>query len=203
MRRLLTVLTALSALTAQSPSRPSEGGKAVAGEEITCDLAEGQKFHNKGGTDGAGLCVFASITWAARYQNELRLCDLFNHMLKERGGGYPQKVDAMIQKYGKGTPYLQYEGGDPAILKAALASGRMPCVTYNGNDCHYRSSIAHMVCLVHLSDKAAVISDNNFPGDNQFVWMSPEEFLKRWRGGAGGGWAVVLLSPPPPPVPTN
>jgi hypothetical protein len=146
--------------------------------------------------------VFASITWSAKYQNERKLAELFEKMRREPGGGYPEKVDRMIAKYGNGATYVQYEGNDPAVLQAALATGRMPCVTYNGQDPHYPGKIAHMVNLTHLSGKWACISDNNFPEDDQHVWMSPDEFMKRWRGG-GMGWCVVLLAPPPPPPPFN
>src|SRR5262249_26303980 len=41
-----------------------------------------------------------------------------------------------------------------------------------------------------------------FPGENQYEWMAPEEFYRRWKMG-GSGWAVVLLNPPPPPIPVN
>jgi hypothetical protein len=201
--RLLLVLV-LGVAHAQDPPRPVAGGKTApqGDEEITCDLPQTEKFRNQGGRDGAGLCVFASITWSARYQNERKLFDLFDKMRQEPGGGYPEKVDRMIAKYGAGAAYVQYEGNDPTILRAALATGRMPCVTYNGHDPHYRGSIAHMVNLVHLSDKWACISDNNFPDDGQHVWMSPDDFFKRWRGG-GMGWTVILVSPPPPPPPFN
>ncbi len=104
--------------------------------EVACDLPNDFLFHNTGGQDGAGLCVFASITYAAFYQNESRLIGLFDAMKKERGGGWPEKVDRMIAKHGAGASYFQYEGSDPGILKAALASGRMPCVTYNGHEFH-------------------------------------------------------------------
>lgn len=170
--------------------------------EVTCDLPVEQRTKNVGGRDGAGLCVFSSIGHAARWQNERRLINFQQVMRAEPGGGYPAKVDRMIEKYGKGTPYLQYEGGDPAILKAALATGRMPSITYNGRDPHYRGTIAHMTNLVHLDDKWAVVLDNNFVGPDELVWLSPDEFLQRWKGN-GGGWAVVLLAPPPPPVPHN
>lgn len=177
--------------------------------EVACDLPSDLLFHNTGGKDGAGLCVFASITYAAIFQNEQKLVGLFDSMKKERGGGYPEKVDTMIAKYGKGDDgkaarYVQYTGGDPAILKAALASGRMPCVTYNGHDPHYHGSIAHMVVLVCYDEQAnlAAIRDNNFIGPSEIVWMTTAEFLQRWKAG-GGGWAVVLLAPPPPPVPRN
>jgi hypothetical protein len=174
------------------------------GTQVTCDLPVAERTKNTGGKDGAGLCVFTSIGHAARWQNEKRLTRLQQDMRQERGGGYPQKVDAMIAKYGPGAQYLQYEGNDPTLLKAALATGRMPCVTYNGHDPHYgkNQAIAHMVNLVHLDDRWAVILDNNFINDADLVWLSPAEFLQRWKG-KGNGWAVILLASPPPPVPHN
>ena len=186
------------------PGRPVEGGKTSpdGAEEITADLPADQKFHNKGGRDGAGLCVFASITWAAKWQNERGATGLFEAMRKEPGGGYPEKVDHMMAKYCPGVPYVQYEGSDLGVLQAAVKTGRMLGVTYNGHDVHYSGSISHMVDLVHLSNRWAVISDNNFPSDTQFVWMSPAEFKRRWTGGRSG-WAVILLKGPPPPVPHN
>ena len=189
---------------AAGPGKPVEGGKTSPDgtEEIACDLPAAEKKKNVGGRDGAGLCVFTSIEYAARWQNELKLFNFQQQMRAELGGGYPEKVDKMIAKYGPGTRYLQYEGNDLSILKAAIKTGRMPGVTYNGYDPHYRGSIAHMVSLAHISDKWAAITDNNFPGDSQFVWMSIDEFKRRWMGGRSG-WAVVLLSPPPPPVPVN
>jgi len=169
--------------------------------EVTCDLPVSERTKNAGGRDGAGLCVFSSIGHAARWQNEKRLIDFQKQMQKEPGGGYPEKVDRMIAKYGKGTPYLQYEGRDPTILKLALKTGRMPSVTYNGHDPHYGEhvSIAHMVNLIYLDENQACILDNNFVGENELVWMSAKEFMNRWED----GWAVILLAPPPPPPPRN
>ncbi len=204
MYKLSLLLCLLAVVPVQRPGRPVEGSKTSPDgtEEVTCDLPASEKFRNQGGRDGAGLCVFASITWSARYQNERKLFDLFEKMRQEPGGGYPEKVDQMIAKYGNGATYVQYEGNDSTILRAALATGRLPCVTYDGHDPHYAGTIAHMVNLTHLSSKWACISDNNFPRDDQHVWLTPDEFLQRWRGG-GMGWAVVLIAPPPPPPPWN
>src|SRR5262249_61392077 len=52
------------------------------------------------------------------------------------------------------------------------------------------------VNLVHFDDQWACILDNNFIGENDLVWMSPPEFLERWRG-KGSGWVVILLREPP------
>lgn len=188
------------------PSREGtqEGGKVSPDgkTEIVCDLPEAQKRANVGGRDGAGLCVFTSIEWAGKWQNEQELFDFQDKMRKELGGGYPEKVAAMMKKYAPDVKYIQDTSGDAEILRAILDSGRMACVTYSGQDCHYNGPIAHMVDLVAFGDNWACVSDNNFVKDNQFVWMSPDEFIKRWKG-MGGGWVVCLLNPPPPPVPHN
>lgn len=170
------------------------------GVTVAIDYPVSQRTKNIGGRDGAGLCVFTSIGHAAREQNVDPLKDFQEWMRQYPGGGYPQKVDDMIaRKCGTSKPlYIQYEGRDPAILKAALAGGRMPSITYDGRDGHYRGTIAHMVNLVHFDDKYAVVLDNNFIGEKDLVWLSPEELLSRWYGGRDG-WAVVLLNPGKPP----
>ncbi len=201
MRTLAAVLVWITAATALAidVAGPTHGGS-----EVACDLPVSQRLKNIGGSDGSGLCVFTSITHSARYQNVDELKDFQKYMSKFPGGGYPKKVDKMIASKAKadGSPapdYVQYEGKDLNVLKAALASGRMPAVTYDGRDPHYRSHIQHMVNLVYLDDKQACVLDNNFIGADQLVWMTPDEFLSRWIGGKGRqGWAVILTGPGTP-----
>ena len=180
-----------------------EGGRTSpdGAEEIQIDLPGTQQMKNTGGKDGAGLCVFTSIEHSGRWQNVDSILGLQQKMTKEQGGGYPSKVEKMLAKYCDGAQYLQYEGSDPALIKLALTTGRMPSVTY-GYSPRYSGKIAHMVNAVHLTEKWAAILDNNFPGDTKYEWMTPAEFKKRWVSG-GGGWCVVVLAPPPPPMPTN
>ena len=205
MRHALALLLLLTTGLLAAWGTITEGGPvSPAGVEVTCDLpaSSGLRAKNVGGRDGSGLCVFTSIMHSARYQGERRLWDFQQQMRSEPGGGYPGKVDQMISKYAPGVGYLQYEGGDPAILEAALATGRMPSVTYDGRDVHYRGKIAHMINLVYLDQNIACVLDNNFIGEEQLIWLARDEFLSRWRGG-GGGWAVVLLSPAPAPAPRH
>lgn len=201
-------LTMTTALLAAGTARAeiAAGGPTRDGEVVTIDLDKSQHLKNVGGTDGAGLCVFTSITHSARYQWVEALLGFRKYMEGRPGGGWPEKVTAEVQRYcdknGLQKPtVIQHAAGDMEFLKVALRTGRMPAVTYDGRDgVFYRGRIAHMVNLVHLSDRWAVILDNNYPG--QYLWMSPEEFRSRWLGN-GGGWAVVLLDSPPPPVPVN
>jgi hypothetical protein len=161
--------------------------------EVTCDLPEDLRTKNVGGSDGAGLCVFSSVGHAARYQNERRLWNLQRDMRAERGGGWPEKTEAMIEKYGHGTEYLQYVGTDPAILELALKTGRMVSCTYTR---------VHMVNLIYLDDQWAAVLDNNFIGTKEIRWHRRTEFLRMWCDG-GQGWAIVLLAPRPPAPPFN
>lgn len=187
-----------------------EGGStSPAGAEICCDLPVPLRKKNIGGTDGAGLCVFTSIMHAARYQNEKKLWNFQEQMSHERGGGYPEKVDAMIAKYGAGAKYIQHEGGDLDFLWQAMKTGRPVSITYDGRDgFHYgKQRIAHMVSLMHIDPPGSSprwygILDNNFIGENQIVWATEEDFKSRWLGNSGG-WGVVLLEPAAPPAPRN
>jgi len=171
------------------------------GTEVACDMPAMEHIKNIGGRDGAGLCVFTSIEHSGRWQNCEDLRGFQKKMRTEAGGGYPEKVVRMMQKYVPSARYVQYSGSDPAILDLAIRTGRMPSVTYGYSE-RYGGRVAHMVNLVHLDDRVACILDNNFIGADKLEWMSRNEFLRRWKLG-GGGWAIVVLNPSPPPVPVN
>ncbi|MEO8082688.1 MAG: hypothetical protein ABI780_02635 [Ardenticatenales bacterium] len=189
----------------------STGGPvSPAGVRATADLDPKQHLKNTGGLGprgpgtGAGLCVFTSCEVAGRWQNIPSLVGLQQYMTTRAGGGWPEKLDEVLAAFTKSTgqalpAYVQHTGGDQAFLELALRTGRMPCVTYAGNDGFYSSTIGHMVDLAALTANEAAIIDNNRPGS--WVWMTRAEFLARWRDN-NGGWAVVFLDPPPPPYPS-
>jgi len=176
--------------------------------ELVCDLPASERKKNIA-SKGLGCCVFRSIDYAARWQQVPELYDLPEQLVEAGipGGGYPEKVDQVMARFAPQASYLQDTSGDADILEAILKTSRLPCVTYNGHDCHYGmgQGIAHMVSLPYFDRQTgwACVSDNNYPGDSEFVWMSPDEFLKRWKGGGGGGWVFALLAPPPALPPHN
>src|SRR5438093_7986957 len=200
MKRLAFVPLLVLLLAADVSATPQLGGPIAPDgrTRVQIDFPLALRSANSVGRDGYGLCVFTSVMHAARWQKEGPLEDFQALMRRELGGGWPEKLDRMIAKYAPGVDYFQYEGRDPTVLKLALAGQRLPSVTYNGRDPHYRGGISHMVNLVHFDEHWACILDNNFVGENDLVWMTPSEFLERWRG-RGSGWAVILLREPPDP----
>lgn len=182
------------------------GPVAPGGAEVQIDLPQQFHLRNRGGSDGAGLCVFASLKHAAVWQDVDALTNIFEWMFRHPGGGYPDKVDRVIAQICKEKnvpvpPYLQVQGKDLEILKKALASGRMPCVTYSYSPTHrYGGRIAHMVNILHGEGDLWCVLDNNFP--KTYEWMDTREFSHSYLAG-GSGWAVIFLDNGPPPIPEN
>lgn len=192
---------------AQSKSAHVSGPVNRDGVEVQVELPS--KFHvkNRGGSNGAGLCVFASLKHASIWQNVGATRDIFEYMFDKPGGGWPEKVDKVIEAIckskGVAVPdYCQYQGRDAEFLVKALKTGRMVGVTYSFSPTgrYGGKRIAHMVDLVHAEGDWFCILDNNFPGT--YEWMDRQTFLRTWSGG-GNGWAVVFLAPSPPPVPKS
>lgn len=190
---------------------PRIGGKIAPDgkSEIHCDLPADQMLRNKSGTDGLGLCVFTSCEHSARWQEISPLIGFRDWMTKKPGGGYPDKLQKMIEALCKERnqpvpDYIQLQGKSEVlpILKAACESGRMPAVTYSFSPTkrYGGRKTNHMVSLVFLNNDWAGILDNNYPGPDQLEWISTADFLRVFTGG-GNGWAVIFATPGPPPFP--
>ena len=214
---LLFALVLISGLNGAVVKDPPKGPNDVIAK---CDIPLEWHLRNKGGNDrtplnpfgrpgqGSGLCVFTSIEHAARWQNVESLVGFRDWMTNHAGGGYPEKVDAMIERIckerGMVKPrYLQVEGSDLEILRKAIQSGRMPGVTYGYSPSgrYNGARISHMVSLVHADDTHFAILDNNYPGN--YEWLSQKEFTGAYTHPKGSGWAVILLDPGPPAAPWN
>jgi hypothetical protein len=184
------------------------GPRQADGTEIACDLPAA--LHRRNTTSqGEGCCVWTSIHHAALWQNVPAYQEAPRWIQEHHipGGAYPGAVAKYLpqmaqEKHLPAVPFLNYEGRDLELLKVACQTGRMPGVTYSFSPTgrYGGQRIAHMVNLVHADDKWFVILDNNYIGDQNYEWLTPEEFRRTWAG-RENGWAVILLSPPPPPPP--
>lgn len=226
MRQRLTALLIVLAVAAlgfvlplagQPPSpgggaHVTDGSQARDGTWAQIDFPKAEWIKNKGGSDGLGLCVFASATHAARWHH-LDCEDFFEWMRQHPGGGYPEKFAAMLTRYcrekNKPEPrYLQVQtrdmGADAALdlLNLACRNGHLCGVTYSRSPTgrYGGQTIAHMLNLVASRAGAShlwAVMDNNFQG---YEWMSEAEFRRTFIGG-GNGWGIIFLAggPPPPP----
>lgn len=219
---VVVMRTAILLLLLIAPPALAQMGAKVGGPvapdgttEIHCDLPGSQHLQNKGGSDGAGLCVFTSVDHSARWQNVPALVGFRDYMTRYPGGGWPEKLAKYIKKIcaERKLPepkYVQIENSrDLEPLKLACKTGRMVAVTYERSPTgrYGGSKIAHMVSMPHCGpglgggQEWVAILDNNYPGTERYEWMSPEEFLRVCN--PRGFWAVILLDGPPPPPPSN
>ncbi len=178
------------------------------GTQIQNDLPIVLHTRNRGGSDGAGLCVMTSIQHSAFWQNVELLWNFQQWASQYPGGSYPSKVDKQIDQLAKQRGmdkprYIQVESADIEVLKLACKTGRIPGVTYSFSPSgrYGGARIAHMVTLLHADDKWFCVMDNNFP--QTYEWMSPAEFQRSYTGGGRTGWSVIFLDPGPPPCPKN
>ncbi len=171
------------------------------GQPVDTDVPASFRVRNTGGTDGAGLCVWASTEMMARYLSARELVGVFDYMKTQRGGGWPERVDQIMRQRAPGVKYRQYLGPDIAFVREGIESGRPVCVTYGYGELYGMRTIAHMVLCVGMTDQWAAILDNNDPG--RIWWMETAEFQKRFAWPHRQGWAWYVLTPPPPPVPHN
>jgi len=204
----LIILGALCQVSAVVGGKIAPDGKT----EIQVDLPG--NLHRANVTSrGQGCCTHTSVHHAALWQNVPALQE-FPKWVQDKGlpgGTYPdlmaQRIKAMCKERGVPEPaYIQVEGGKEVVelVKAALASGRMPCVTYSLSPTgrYGGKRISHMVNASHGDEKTFAILDNNYTGEKAYEWLTPDEFFRTFTGGRAG-WALILLDAGPPPLPYN
>ncbi len=180
------------------------GGRiAPDGTPIQIDLPGDRHLKNKGGSDGAGLCVFTSAEHCGDWHDEPAWIGFRDWMTKFPGGGYPSKFDAMVKKRcaALNIPvpnYLNVSGADIGLIEKLLAAGIPVGMTYDHSPTgrYGGGRIAHMVNCVHARGDCFGILDNNYPGADKIEWLTRREFQS-----VKPDWIVALISDGPPPVP--
>jgi hypothetical protein len=200
---------ALALCIAMGPAATVGGNRAPDGTEIDCDLPG--ELHRKNVTSrGEGCCTWTAAHHAGLWQNIPAIQEA-PKWIQERGmpgGAGPSTFTKLIPQMARDKgweppPFLNYQGKDLELLKLACKTGRMPCVVYSWSPSgRYKTMIAHMVNLCACTNQWACVLDNNYPGADQYEWMSLNEFYRTWQGNFGG-WAVIFLGPSPPPPPKN
>ena len=199
----LAATLAASAIAVGGSTDPANG------TQVQVDFPVSLEMRNIGSRrDGAGMCTQTAIEMSGGWQNVPGIVGFRNWCALQPGGGYPEKIERQLTEYYRQRnmpvpPHVQYEGSDANVLRRLLASGRIACVTYGGQDgVYYRGRIAHMVDLVHFESGRTAILDSNYAGSGRRLWMDQDDFVRRWQMG-GGGWVFAWASPGPPPIPHN
>ena len=192
---LLALVLACPAL-GQSPPPPrvypdpDERGEVVIlqpyyqGERAAAPIPAEMHIRNEGGSDGAGLCVYASMVLAGAWQKVadlagLKQSSLWKYVKARPGGSYPEKLVRDVQAvYGDTAHVANYNGQDDSVLEK-LTDDRKPFgVTFGQGRNYGNAKIPHMVTAVHYRRGGwACIIDNNFPG--VYSWMPANELKRR------------------------
>jgi hypothetical protein len=140
---------------------------------------------NEGGSDGQGLCVFASMVITGQ---ELgvpccrggKASDLWRYAKARPGGCGPDKWDAYLAEIAPDEPYVSFVGTaqDLHVLNDILKLGNPIGITMSWGD-DYRGRIHHMVAGEHCASGLGCIMDNNNRTDTKHTWMSEEEIKAR------------------------
>lgn len=158
-------------------------------------------IRNKGGSDGSGLCVFTSVEIAARSQGIYELYGFQEFMRKHPGGGWPEKLDRMIQEFTNRAPikYVHLLGTaqqEFPLLEQSYQVGFIPCVTWGTDESHYKGRrIAHMVNAVYVDKNWVGILDNNFP--HEILWVDTQTAINNM--GLGKFWGCIFYQQPAVP----
>jgi hypothetical protein len=191
------------ALIAQAPDRRGEVVLEVPtykGTTASANIKPSHHIQNEGGSDGAGLCVVASMVIAGAHHGvgdlpSLKGSDLWRAAKQAPGGYYPEKFQRLITKLdpkGEKYPVVQDTQADSATLDEWSKKGWAFGVTMNTGQQYGYKRIAHMVTGVHYrSGDLACIVDNNFPG--RYSWMPAAE-LDRRRDGWAMHWDVPAVA---------
>ena len=202
MRLALLSLLLLALAAPPAAAQKWTGPTLADGTEVQIDVPLDLRLRNVGGSDGKGLCVSSSVTVAARLQGEARLLGLRAWCEKRPGGSWPERLMKDLKEFAPDAPVFQVTGADLTFIRLCLENGYLVSCTWGGN---------HMLNLVHLDDRHAVILDNNSPwgeedgrrADTKLQVMTPREFQQKASMG-GGIWIVVVLGKcPPSPIPVN
>ena len=137
------------------------------------------------GSQREGSCVYASMISLLRWQNRYETAKTLRN--RYGNGEMPTGLAANLDR--EGIRYAYVTNGDVKFLEWAVRTRRGAAVTVMGG--------RHMICLVHLDSKVAILLDNNRV-DN-FIVVPREVFLAEWR--ASMGWAVTPIYAPAAPAP--
>lgn len=189
------MVLAAHAVAAFGQSDEAWNGDEHEGTRARVVVPQEQRQRNTGGSDGAGLCVIASMTTNGRYQGVPGIDRLWDAAKRLPGGYYPEKFARLADGVLPGEKYASYTGTDPEVARRWNEAGHPVGVTVNTGKLYGYAPIHHMVSLVHHDGAKVALVDNNKP--DVTMWMSADTFARRFVDGSSG-WAMAWERLPAP-----
>lgn len=169
----------------KSPEHPS-------GQVAAAPIPPALHQKNTGGSDGAGLCVIASVKTAGEYlQLQKDVAALWDYAKRLPGGYYDGKFDRLAKRIAPNLKYGHYHGTDYEVLKRLSDMGLPFGITMDTGELYGNKRVAHMVTGVSFRDDLACYIDNNSPG--MFTWVNKEEWERRSKLATGEFWILALM----------
>ncbi len=208
---LLALVALFSALVqAQEPDQRGEAilpPPPVYQGQRAVPIVPPDTVRNEGGSDGAGLCVIASLLANGIYQGVPGLAidgpdghrghgSAFWQAAKSRPGGYyPEKLSKFVNETNPGEKWASYYGPNRDVLDTVSRQGIPVGATMSTGRQYGYQRIAHMISLLfYRKGGSACVLDNNFP--DVYSWMPASEFDRRWVDDGTNGWAWWWLRKP-------
>jgi len=159
----------------------------AAAERPVVNLPPAMRHRNWTGPGGPtdGSCVFASIVYLLDWQGQHRLAE---YVRTHYSGG--EDYANLAAKLNHAGIRFAYTTGakDVKFLEWAVKTHRGCGVAVQNR--------AHMICLVDLDSRSAILWDNNVPG--KYYTVTRAAFLKDWL--SSGSWAVSPVYTPSAPI---
>lgn len=167
-----------------------------AGRSLNAPIPREYHILNEGGSDGAGLCVIASLVINGAAQGVADFHRLKDSRLwraaKARPGGYsPEKLAALLKELYPGLEWASIETDDPELIRKYSRAGYAVANTMNTGRQYGYMPIHHFVSTSHADASISCFIDNNDPG--VWHWMPAAEQNRRFPDG-GTGWLFVWLA---------
>ena len=201
MRRFIPIIVAASlaapAIAQERTTRTPDLDGHAASAPIPPELHQ----RNTGGSDGAGLCVIASMVTAGRHMGiDGRFLERLWANARKAPGGYDlTKLETLIHRTAaecgiKPPGYFSYIGTNPAAAERLSQLGIPFGMTLT--QAEYASAMHHMVTDIDFEASGlSALVDNNLPG--RYRWMAGK---RRWVLAHDGGvvWLFAWMPPPKP-----
>lgn len=168
--------------------KPGDLGAGELGPAAGLEIPAEMVVRNRGGSDGSGIPVSASLETVAIKQGVWQLAGFTNFCAERPGGQWPEKVNGQLDAYTKGTVSLTWgeskDGCWRRFVAEEVKQGKLPVLMvcaklqgYGGNSVAHAVIVTDCSWIIPVGDYVLKYVDCNFPGKQFVTWAAelPDE----------------------------